>query len=983
MKQRKYFKALLTIFAVLLVLGTLCTVAFAADEYQNCGLAYGQIVPTDSKLSAQKTSYTFYGDSGNLYFMRISSGKPNSWFAVEIYSDAQYKEQIRSFKDQLSETPGNKPLSVTWNFKAISSGTYYGRCYTYTTTDDGRIIDASSLKTFKINIDRLSKRQVPLKSLTATSTGLKITWGEVPTATKYNVYRRAAGDKHWTYITTVGSDVTSYTDTAPQSGKYYAYTVKAGDGKTTSLYNTKGLFTYYLAQPKLKAVEGVYSSGSAKVNWNAVNGAAGYYVYRKGGSLSNYEWKLIATIKNGKTTSYVDYKATSSDWSYTYTVKAFSNKYYSAHNTAGVEYNYIPAPKITKVGAHQNGLEITWESKNPNITKYNVYRKNGTAWKLVGVTEEKSFVDTTVESNKSYTYTVKPIAKTNAGAFNKNGVTAKYIATPKLTSLTFDANYKSIVKWGAVNGASGYKVYRKVNDAKSWTLIATIKNGKTTTYTDAGKKASGAKYTYTVRAFDSKNIHSWFVPAGISDICLAKPLFTVKQLNDEDKTLAVEISWGAINGATKYNVYKRLPGAEEWELCAGDITELSYIDFSVESGVTYEYAVRALNDTGSISMNYVKTGAAVQVPQGVDVTTGEEGVNVIWNEVPEATQYNIYRAEAGTENWIALDSAAEATFVDTSDEAKTTSFIYSVTAVVNGIESIKSAAASNTTEISVSAELDKEQKAIVLTWDSPLADTVIITKITENEEAVEVGAFSTTIYNSYADTSVEEGKEYTYTFIAQTSNKVDGTATITVAYPYPPLEAAMFSNYSCDYNNGDPIATICWYPVEFASEYEILRSENGGDFTTIATVKAEELAGDYFEYVDSVSAEIPYTYRIRAISEERRDPSTTDATEELIAYKPLDGVSDLKAKIEGAVGVGAPINVKITWAHTENAESYIIECTSGDEIIARTTLYAPTTECVFEELSVDTEYSFRVIAYSQTRGSASNTIDFICNSDEF
>ena len=981
MKQNRFSRALVTLFAVLLLIGTLCTYALAEEgvEQQPLNKAYGEIIPTDSKLSAQKSSYTFNGDSGNLYFMRISKGKENAWFAVEIFSDSQYKNQIRSFKDEFSLTPGNKPLSVTWNFKTLESGTYYGRCYTYHMEGETKIIDTNSYETFSVVVNRVGNREVTLKGVVNTANGPQVTWNQVPTAKKYNVYRRAAGEKYWTYLKTLGENDTTYTDSTAKSGKYYAYTVKCSDGKNTSLYNKKGVLTYYLAQPQLKAVEGVYSSGVANIKWNAVDGASGYYIYRKGGSLSSYDWECIATIKNGKTTSYVDTKATSADWSYNYTVKAFYGKYLSAHNATGVEFNYIAAPKITKVGVHQDGMEITWSANDTDITKYFVYRKNGSSWKLIGSTTEKSYVDKTAVTGNFYTYTVKAICKTNAGAFNQKGVTAKYVATPKLQPLTFDYSYRAHIKWSAVDGATGYKVYRKVNNSKGWYLLATVKNGKTTSYIDSSKKYSGAEYTYTVRAYDAKGYHSWFVPAGTSGVCLAKPLFTAAQKDTADKSTAIEIKWSAVTGATKYNVYRKVANGT-WTALVRETKEFSFLDKAAESGVAYQYAVRALNDTGSISSYYTKTATAVSAPVISSVLIEDAGVKIQWSEVKGAA-YTVYRAKAGTTEWEELGTATATDFTDTATEAKSTGYLYCVTATINKLESIRSKAVSNITEITANAEFDKATNSIKLTWSSPLAHTIIISKATGSDEAVELGVYSASLYTSYEDKAVEEGKKYTYTLIAQGSNKVDGTVTVTATYPLPALKAVQITKASADYNNGDAICSLSWTEIEHASEYVVLRSANDKDYAPVGTVKAADAKDGTLSFTDHISAETAYTYKIKAVSSEDREPSYTASTDKLIAYTPLTAVADLKAT--GSYNRETEkVEVVLGWAKTENAESYIIERKAADGEFEKLTTLTPDkdgnhpTTYKDENAEADITYTYKVTAYSLKRGRVSNTVEY-------
>lgn len=976
MKQRYFPKAILTLLVVVLLMGTLCTLTLAADTFKNCDRAYGEIVPTDEKLDAQRENYKFYGDSGKLYFMRISRGKTNAWFAVEIYSDSQYKNQIRSFQDKYSETPGNKPLSITWNFKAIKSGTYYGKCYTFYTSGDKKVIDSSSLKTFTININRVGKRVVPLTALKNTSAGPEISWTLVPTATQYRVFRRGAGEKDWTFLKAVGGNATSFVDKTAKSGKYYAYTVKCKDGKNESLYDTKGLYIMYLAQPKGLAVNGAHSAGAAHVTWKPVTGAEGYYIYRKGGSLSDYDWKIIATIKDGKASAYNDYKAKSTDWNYTYTVRAFNGKYFSDHDKTGVDFNYIPAPKITKVSSYDKGMQITWTASNPNITEYYVFRKSGDTWKRIGTTTKKSFIDTSVTSGNAYTYTVKAACKTNAGAYNANGVTAKYMASPKLQPLKFDSNYNAIIKWSPVKGAAGYKVYRKINDGKSWYLLATVKGGKVSSYTDKTKKYSGYKYTYTIRAYDSKEIHSWFT-SGTSAVCLAKPVFKVIQKDTADKSLAMELTWGKINGATQYRILRRVPGGS-WK-ALGTTKALKFIDKTAKSGTKYQYIVKALNNSGSESHYYVKDAIGVKAPVINNVVIADKGIKISWNATEKAT-YKIYRSKYNSTKWTLIGTSKAASFIDKDSDAKLTQYYYAVTTVLNKTESIKSAKKSNATDITATAVYDAKTKTIKLKWNSPLAETVTITKTANKEAPVDLGAYTASLYTSFTDKSIEQGKKYTYKITAHSKNKVNGVVTVSATYPFPPLEKATVKKITADYNKGDVTCTLKWSAVKHATKYAILRSENKKDYKSVGTIAASKAKDGVLTYTDHISAEKAYTYKIKAVSSQGREASYSAATTAIRVYKPLDSVKDLKTKAEK--NADKKISVTLSWAATQYAEGYTVyRKTEGGKYVELTTMEkqsgkALPTKYVDTTAKANVKYTYKVTAFSATRGKVSNTINY-------
>ena len=130
-KTRFTTKVLITLLVALMFLGTVSIFAIAGDTFANKNLAFGEVVPTDANLRAQKYSYTFYGDKGDMYFMRLSKGVKDTYFSIEIYSDSKYQNQIRNYSKAYDLTPGNKSLKVTWEFKNVDSGTYYGKCYSY------------------------------------------------------------------------------------------------------------------------------------------------------------------------------------------------------------------------------------------------------------------------------------------------------------------------------------------------------------------------------------------------------------------------------------------------------------------------------------------------------------------------------------------------------------------------------------------------------------------------------------------------------------------------------------------------------------------------------------------------------------------------------------------------------------------------------------------------------------------------------------
>ena len=1005
---QKHFsaKVILSIIAALLIICTLSTVTLAANQVANYGCAYGQAVPTNDKLSAKVSQYNFYGDEGTLYFMQISKGKADAHYAVEIFSDKSLSPntKIRSFTKEFSKTAGNVPLKITWDFKTTVSGTYYGRCYTYVeTTKDGQItktVDTSSFSTFQININRVGTKTVKLKSLVNTEYGPKITWEALPTGTKYNVYRKSTvkGEESWKLIKHLSYATTSFVDETAKSGVDYTYTVKGADIKYQSKYDTKGLTLKYLSMPKV-TVTGVGVNGTAFLKWNEVPGAQGYYVYRKGGNLNNSGWKLITTIKNGKTVSYTDTAATSTDWHYTYTVKAYNGKTVSAYNQKGVDYDHIKAPTIKRVYSYDGGMRIEWANANENVKGYYVYRLKGTSWSYVGQTTQKYLIDSKAESLKSYTYTVKAFSKNNNGGYNNKGVTAKYIAAPTFTykddetiktyRVAFDGKYAATVKWSAVDGAAGYIVYKKVNGATKWEDVADIKDGKTTVFKDESKKVGGYTYQYTVRAYDSKGIFSGFSATGTMGVCLAMPVVNVAQTETEDSSLAIEVSWGKIAGATGYNVYRKsnVSGEGSWKRIAL-VATTNYIDKSILPGKTYTYAVRALNDKGDQSyFRTLKGVTPVRIPTITNVVPVNLGTSqytkITWNTLTGATGYNVYRMPKGGTDWELIATETTGQYTDTSDGAGTTPYYYAVTALLRTAESAKSIPVANFVEFSVKAIVVED--GIKLDIDCDICDSIIITRATGDEEPTKIYPEEGNGY-SFIDKEAEKGVTYTYIVKVGKSDKIESSASVEIRRPHDPLEPTFISEYKNITANQNYTVMLTWVKVNYAEKYVVLRSINGQDWEDVNVVDKWNPDSTTITYLDHPESGT-YWYKVKAIAPEADRPESESAPVSVEVLLPLGEL--IITENTYAPGTNNK-EISVSWKEVANAEKYEIYRTNSPEIESSWKLinipytFAEKTEnpgtaaetksiiytAIDNTITANGTYFYKVVASSEKRGTS-------------
>ena len=320
--------------------------------------------------------------------------------------------------------------------------------------------------------------------------GTRLSWGKIPGAAKYRVYRKNDAGS-WSF--TGETAAVTYTDTSVESGKTYRYTVRAVDSSGNySAYDAGGWTVTFVAAPVLKSISA--ANGGIRFLWDPVPGAASYRVYRKtdGGS-----WSRI-----GETTaaSYTD-RTAETETGYTYTVRCLdsSGSLISDYYPSGIKLSLAEVPVLSGISNMAGGVKISWDS-SAGAETYRVFRRNASgSWTRIGDTAKTFFTDTSAESGKAYTYTVRCVD--SSGFYNsdydRTGVSITYVAAPVIKSLSV-ANGTVRITWDRVNGAEKYRVFRK-NVNGSWTRIGDTASDS---FLDS-TAVLGATYMYTVRCMDN------------------------------------------------------------------------------------------------------------------------------------------------------------------------------------------------------------------------------------------------------------------------------------------------------------------------------------------------------------------------------------------------------------------------------------------------------------------------------------------------
>lgn len=240
------------------------------------------------------------------------------------------------------------------------------------------------------------------------------------------------------------------------------------------------------------------------LTWSKAAGVSGYQIYRR---TSDGEYQKVKTA-SWSDTAWTDTKV-QPGITYTYKIRAYSmvngTAKYSDYTAETAAKTVLATPSVSVKVSSGLYNTVNWNEIS-GAAGYVVYRKTASGkWtKLANIKKAAttSYKDTKIKSATIYEYTVRAYCtvnkKTVASSYKSSG---KYKSAPSRQTVSSVSNTKKglKLKWKAQKKCDGYYIYKKTGSGK-YKLAATIKKGKTSTWTDK-KVKKGKKYRYYVRAY--------------------------------------------------------------------------------------------------------------------------------------------------------------------------------------------------------------------------------------------------------------------------------------------------------------------------------------------------------------------------------------------------------------------------------------------------------------------------------------------------
>jgi N-acetylmuramoyl-L-alanine amidase/fibronectin type 3 domain-containing protein len=598
--------------------------------------------------------------------------------------------------NQIGKVTSGKTLTYTDTVKS-NNKTYTYKIQAYNTNNGKQGVGAySSTKSAKT----LAKAKIT--GITSSNEDmLKISWKKVSGAKGYTISRSTSKNSGYKKIDTV-TGKTSYTDDTVKAGKTYYYKVEAYNVNS----GTKGYGGASDAvagkTAKRTKITSIVSTNekTLTIKWNKITGAYGYRIKRSTDEDGTY--KVVKTIKSGNTTSYKD-TSVKAGKTYYYTVetmvKTGDNICYSG-DSASMEGRTAKKAKIKyAVSNGSNQIEVNWGAVS-GAYGYRIKRstsKNGT-YKVVATLKGKNnttYQDKKLKTAKTYYYKVETINKVNGKkgySGNSAAVSAKTLKTTSITAVKATGSTSVRLEWKAVDGASGYQIYRSTSKDSGYKKVGQVKGKSTKKYEDKTLEA-GKTYYYQVRAYKSNSAKN-----GVASFSKAQKAWTIKQVVfsqiTSDSKNQVTLGWKKVSKAQGYDIYRSDESNSGFEKIASisSGSTLTYTDKGVKSGNTYYYKIAATykikGSAGRGSYSKVTEVAVLKQGSISSITLGDNNVlNISWNSVANASGYELAGAVSEKGTYTTLQTS-DATSFTHSNLVQGTTYYYKVRAykdLSNGI----------------------------------------------------------------------------------------------------------------------------------------------------------------------------------------------------------------------------------------------------------------------------------------------------------
>lgn len=239
---------------------------------------------------------------------------------------------------------------------------------------------------------------------------------------------------------------------------------------------------------------------SLRISWNAVAGASGYEVWRSMSESGTYE--IIRMLTGTSCTN----SSLSRGTRYYYKVRSYNNTPYGSFPSspfsakrAGVPLLWPYISAVTAVSG--TSLRITWRTVS-GASGYELWRSRSSSgtYRRVYAGSGTSFTNTGLTAGTPYYYKARIVKAVGLSVYAGpwSGINAAVpLAKPVIASAEGTGRDRVLLTWGAVAGATGYKVIKSSSPSGPYAAVRSV-NAASLTVTGL---SAGTTYYFKVQAY--------------------------------------------------------------------------------------------------------------------------------------------------------------------------------------------------------------------------------------------------------------------------------------------------------------------------------------------------------------------------------------------------------------------------------------------------------------------------------------------------
>ena len=373
---------------------------------------------------------------------------------------------------------------------------------------------------------------------------VRLAWTNVANETGYRVERRVDGsDEGWTVIRTVAASVTTLTDDGLTPGRTYLYRVRAFNDAGNSPYSNTGVATLPregLPTAPRELTARAVSPTRVDLRWADASLETGYRIERRLDGTS--EWVKIGTAPANATT-FSDLKA-SPGRTYIYRVRGFNDigsgpwSNNAVARTPGEGGTEVPAaPRLEGRLIAPRAVRLAWTNV-AGETGYRIERRvdGSDEWQEVRTVgaDVTTISQDGLAANTTYLYRVRAFNAAGNSAWSnvltlRTGETTG-LAAPRELRATAVGPMRIDLRWGGVDGETGYRIERRLDGTSEWVKVAFV--GRDVTSFSDTKVSPGKTYVYRVRAISEAGDSPWSntAAARTPEVVTTASLFSDRQI---------------------------------------------------------------------------------------------------------------------------------------------------------------------------------------------------------------------------------------------------------------------------------------------------------------------------------------------------------------------------------------------------------------------------------------------------------------------